>query len=168
MDQSKIANLNPQEYTHLPHADQHFDEHEQSDVAIRPLAWTLVAIVAVVVLTAIGMWGMFEVLKRQANNDPANQKVSAVEWESIGPRQGPEGYPPLQGILSRDGNPNSPAQDTLQMKIENDAILAGDAPMRKGMKGLKPGLNIEKAMDDALARGIFKTAGTPAQKPAGR
>src|SRR3954454_15007199 len=99
MDQSKIANLNPQEYTHLPHADQHFEEHEQSDVAIRPLAWTLVAIVAIVVFTAIGMWGMFHVMKNVAEKDPENQALSTVE--SIGPRQGPEGYPPLQGILSR-------------------------------------------------------------------
>src|SRR4051812_29946849 len=166
MDQSKIANLNPQEYTHLPHADQHFEEHEQSDVAIRPLVWTLIAIVAIVVFTAIGMWGMFHVLQTVAKNDPANGFNSAVErGDAMAPRHGPDGFPPLQGVTIRGGDPNSPAQDTLLMKKHNDEILAGHAPMRDG---LKPGMPIEQAMDEALSRRIFKTAGAPAHKPAER
>jgi hypothetical protein len=155
MDKSKIEKLNPQEYTHLPHEAQHFEDHEQTDVAIRPLVWTLVALAVVLAITGVGMWGLFEVLKRTSDDAPDNQMMSAVETESIGPRTGPEGFPPLQGILSRDGNPNSAAQDMKDMRDETEKQLAGHAPMREGMK---PGVAIERAIDEALARGIFKTA----------
>jgi hypothetical protein len=163
MDKSKIDKLNPQEYTHLPHAEQHFEDHEQTDVAIRPLVWTLIAIAAVIILSAVGMWGLFEVLKSHSDNAPDNQRLSQIE--DLGPRQSLEGYPPLQGILSRDGNPNSAAQDMDEMRADNTKKLAGQAPMRAGMR---PGMPIDRAIDEALAKGIFKTAPRgAATQPAG-
>src|SRR4051794_29220980 len=110
MDQSKIAHLNPKDYTHLPHADQDFEAHEQTDVAIRPLVATLITIALVIIVTVIGMWGLFRALAYMSGNMAENQAMSGVE--RIGFRHVPEGMPELQGVSAQDGNPNSPAQDT--------------------------------------------------------
>ena len=147
MDKSKIANLNPQEYTHLPHADQHFEEHEQTDVAIRPLVATLIGIAVLVAVSAIGLWGMFELMKYIAHRSSDNQQISKIEPVT---RTVPAGYPPLQGVPAPQQDPNTPAQDMEVMRKENLHKLTG----------------IEKAMDEALAKGIFKTSGkTPATQP---
>jgi hypothetical protein len=164
MDQSKIANLNPQDYTHLPHADQKFEEHEQTDVAIRPLVWTLISIALIIIVSAVGMWGLFRVFKYTAENNPENQRMSAVE--TTGFRHVPEGLPELQGIFAQGGNPNSPAQDTARMKAHNAEMLAGRAPLRDGLK--TPEMSIEQAMQTALDKKIFKTAPGAAGKQATR
>jgi hypothetical protein len=162
MDQSKIAHLNPQEYTHLPHAQQDFEGHEQSDVSIRGLVITLITIALVIIITVIGMWGLFRTLDYMAGKAPENQRLSTVE--TIGFRHGPEGYPELQGVPAQGGNRNSPALDTDAMRKKNADILAGKEGMRPGFK---PGMDIEKAMDEALAKKIFKTAAAaPANGPA--
>jgi hypothetical protein len=160
MDKSKIEKLNPQEYTHLPHADQHFEDHEQSDVAIRPLAWTLVVIALVVIVTGIGMWGLFKVFDHVAKNQPENQRFSQVK--ALEQRVGPEGYPPLQGVIAGSAHQRTPAQDMDQMRLDNAQILAGQKPMREG---LKPGMAIDRAIDEALSRRIFKTAATQPAQP---
>jgi len=160
MDQSKIAHLNPQDYTHLPHPQQDFEGHEQTDVAIRPLFWTLIAIALVIIVTAIGMWGLFRTLEYLSTGATENQAMSDVE--KIGFRHVPDGMPPLQGVSAQEGNPNSPANDTDEMRETNKKILAGKQGMRPGMQA---GLPIEDAMTEALAKKIFKTAGAPAGKP---
>jgi hypothetical protein len=157
MEKSKIENLNPLEYTHLPHAEQHFEDHEQSDVAIPPLVASLIAIALTVLISAVGLWGLFELFEYMARNAADNQNLSKVE-PSI--RHVPVEYPELQGVPAAEANPNSPAQDMTIFRADNDQILTGQKPMRPG---LKPGMSIDKAMDEALARGIFKTA--PATQP---
>jgi hypothetical protein len=152
MDKSKIEKLNPQEYTHLPHAEQHFEEHEQTDVAIRPLVWTLVAIAVIIVVSAVGLWGLFRLFKTVADNQAENKRFSNVEAET---RTVPAGFPPLQGIPSRSTHERSPAQDMDQLRKDNVLILAGKKPMREG---LPPGEPIDQAIDEALSRKIFKTA----------
>ena len=163
MDQSKIAHLNPKDYTHLPHADQDFEGHEQTDVAIRPLIATLIAIAVVIIVTAIGMWGFFRAMVYMSGNAAENQAMSDVE--KIGSRHVPEGMPELQGVAIGDQNPNSPAKDTDAMREKNKSILAGKEGLRPGMQA---GLSIEEAMNEALAKKIFKTAGAPAGKPEGK
>lgn len=158
MDKSKIENLNPQEYTHLPHADQKFEDHEQTDVAIRPLVWTLVAIALLVAVSGVGLWGLFELFDHFAKASPGNQNLSQMEPTL---RQVPEGYPELQGIPDGHSNSNSPAEDTQAMVARNRLILAGKEPMRAAMK---PGMPIHKAMEQALSENVFKT--TAAEKPA--
>ena len=157
MDKSKIEHLNPLEYTHLPHAEQNFEDHEQSDVAIRPLVATLIAIALTVLISAVGLWGLFELFEYMARNASDNQNLSKVE-PSI--RQVPQEYPSLQGI-PETANPNSPAKDMIKFREHNQKILAGTEPMRTGLK--PSGKSIEEAMDEALASGIFKTA--PATQP---
>jgi len=152
MEKSKIENLNPLEYTHLPHADQHFEDHEQTDVAIRPLVATLIAIALTVLISAVGLWGLFELFEYMARNASDNQNLSKVE-PTI--RQVPKEYPDLQGVPAAESNPNSPAKDMVKFRAHNEKVLAGQAPMREA---IKPGMPIDKAMDEALARGVFKTA----------
>jgi hypothetical protein len=163
MDQSKIAHLNPQDYTHLPHAKQDFEAHEQTDVAIRPLVATLITIAVVIVVTVIGMWGFFNMLEYLAGKAPENQKFSDVETKGIAPRQVPAGMPELQGVPIAGANPNTPAKDTDEMRQKNAKTLAGQEGMRPGMQ---PGLAIDEAMNEALSKKIFKTAGAPASRPA--
>src|SRR4051794_3068567 len=98
MEQSKIAHLNPDDYTHLPHAKQDFEAHEQTDVAIRPLIATLISIAVVILVTLVGMWGLFRTLEYMSKNAPENQKLTAVKTEEIPPRQVPTGMPELQGV----------------------------------------------------------------------
>jgi hypothetical protein len=152
MDKSKIEKLNPLEYTHLPHEEQKFEDHEQTDVAIRPLAWTLVAIAVIIAVSAIGLWGLFHVFKTVADHQTENQRFSAVEGET---RAVPAGLPPLQGIPTRSTHERAPAQDMDELRKENALILAGKKPMREG---LEKGMSIDEAMDMALSRKIFKTA----------
>jgi hypothetical protein len=161
MDQSKIAHLNPQDYTHLPHAKQDFEAHEQTDVAIRPLVATLIAIAVVIIVSVIGMWGFFEMMRHFADKMPENQRMSTVE--TIGFRKVPEGMPDLQGVSTQGGNPNTPAEDTAKMKKHNAEVLAGQLPMRAGMPN---GTKIEAAMEEALSKKIFKTASAPTTQSA--
>ena len=81
------------------------------------------------------MWGLFEVFKRFAKDQPENQRFSQVK--ALEQRESPEGYPPLQGIIARSGHERTPAQDMDQMRRDNVQILAGEKPMREG---LKPGM----------------------------
>jgi hypothetical protein len=160
MQKSKIENLNPLEYTHLPHADQHFEDHEQTDVAIRPLVASLIAIALTVLISAVGLWGLFELFEYMARNASDNQNLSKIE---PGVRTVPQEYPDLQGVPAAHSNGNSPAQDMTLFRRHNDQVLAGNEPMRKGLQN---GTAIDKAMDAALAKGIFKTAPAPATQPA--
>jgi hypothetical protein len=155
MDKSKIENLDPSEYTHLPHAAQDFEGHEQTDVAIRPLVATLVAIAVVIVVSGIGMWGLFKVFYYVSQNSSDNQNVSNVP-PAI--RRVPEGQPALQGVPAKGANPNMPSEDMDEMRKLNSLKLAGRAPMRDG---IQPGMPIDEAMDKALASGTFKTAAKP-------
>jgi hypothetical protein len=161
MHKSKIESLNPQEYTHLPHADQHFEDHEQTDVAIRPLVWTLVGIAAIIVVSGVGMWGLFEFYEHLNDTASDNQPLSEVSTISE-PRLVPDGLPELQGIPT-SVNPRSPAQDMAVMREHNERVLAGKAPMREG---LGHGLPIDEAIKQALDRKIFKTAGAGSTAPA--
>lgn len=159
MDKSKIENLNPKEYTHLPHAEQHFEDHEQTDVSIRPLVGTLVVLAVVIVVSMVGMWGLFRVLYNWTASSSDNQKLSNVD-PSVRPiRQVPDGYPELQGVPAEGGNPDLAAADMEQMRQQNRLILAGKVPMRDG---LEPGMPIDQAIDEALSRKIFKTGGDDA------
>ena|SRR5687768_4294520 len=153
MHKSKIENLNPQEYTHLPHAEQKFEDHEQTDVAIRPLVWTLIGIAGIIVVSGVGMWGLFEFYEYLNKNASDNQPLSEVSTISD-PRLVPDGMPELQGVPTTD-NPRSPARDMELMRERNEKVLAGKAPMRDGIAN---GMPIEAAMAQALENRIFKTA----------
>jgi C4-type Zn-finger protein len=153
MDKSKIEHLNKQEYTHLPHAEQEFENHEQTDVAIRPLVVTLLVLAAVVAVSYVGMVGVFTLFDNMEKGSSSNPKLTNVEG---GIRRVPEGFPALQGVQAKEANPNTPAQDMDQLRARNDAVLGGRVAMRDG---IARGMPIDRAMDEAMSRKIFKTAG---------
>ena len=164
MDKSKIEHLDKQEYTHLPHVEQEFENHEQTDVSIRPLVGTLVAIAAVLLFSYAGMWGLFELFKYQTVNASDNVRMTTVA-PSI--RQVPEGYPALQGVPAAEANPNTPAQDMNVLRQQNALIMSGQRAMRteKQQPGMRPGMPIDRAIDEVLSRKMFKTR--PATPQAG-
>ena len=162
MDKSKIEHLNKQEYTHLPHAEQEFENHEQTDVSIRPLVGTLVAIGAVLLFSYAGMWGLFELFKHQTVNASDNVRMTTVAPRV---RLVPEGLPALQGVPAAEANPNTPAQDMNVLRQQNALIMSGQRAMRteKQQPGMRPGMPIERAIDEVLSRKTFKTRpATPA------
>ena len=162
MDKSKIEHLNKQEYTHLPHAEQEFENHEQTDVSIRPLVGTLVAIAAVLLFSYAGMWGLFELFKYQSENASDNVRMTTVA-PSV--RHVPEGYPALQGVPAAEANPNTPKQDMDVLRDQNALIMSGQRAMRtdKQQPGMRPGMPIDRAIDEVLSRKVFKTRpATPA------
>jgi hypothetical protein len=152
MDKSKIENLNKQEYTHLPHAEQEFENHEQTDVAIRPLVWTLGVLAVVVAVTYVGMAGVFTLFDTMAQNSESNPQLTNVE---TGVRHVPEGFPAIQGVPAAEANPNTPAQDMVEFRKRSDRVLRGEQGM---LDGMKPGMPIDRAIDEAMSRQIFKTA----------
>ena len=151
MDKSKIEHLNKQEYTNLPHAEQDFEAHEQTDVAIRPLVITLVVLAAVVAASYVGMAGVFTLFDKMEKNSASNPKLSNVD---SGMRRVPEGMPALQGVQAAEANPNTAAQDMELLRKRNGQVMSGAGPMRAG---LKPGMPIDRAMDEAMSQNLFKT-----------
>lgn len=151
MDKSKIEHLDKQEYTHLPHAEQDFEAHEQTDVAIRPLVITLAVLAAVVAVTYVGMAGVFWLFDDMAQDSPDNPKLTNVK---SGVRLVPEELPALQGVPAPKANPNTAAQDMEQLRERNEAVMSGRLPIREG---LAPGMPIDRAIDEAMSRKIFKT-----------
>src|SRR5688572_21649520 len=153
MDKSKIEHLNKQEYTHLPHAEQEFENHEQTDVSIRPLVGTLVAIAAVLVFSYLGMWGLFELFKWQTEIAADNQRMTTVA-PSI--RQVPEGLPALQGVPAAQANPRTAAQDMELLRKRNALVMKGEQAMRteRQQPGMHAGMPIERAIDEALEQKI--------------
>ena len=167
MDKSKIEHLNKQDYTHLPHAEQEFENHEQTDVSIRPLVATLAAIGIVLLVSYVGLAGLFQLFKMQTTSEGKNPRMTQVESPNV--RKVPEGFPELQGVPAPEANPNTPAQDMDKLRDRNALILSGREAMRPGMQ---PGMPIGQAMDQAMSRGIFKTRptsgqGSPAQAGSG-
>ena len=161
MDKSKIEHLNKQEYTHLPHAEQEFENHEQTDVSIRPLVGTLIAIAAVLVFSYLGMWGLFELFKWQTETAADNQRMTTVA-PSI--RQVPEGLPALQGVPAPQANPRTAAQDMDRLRLRNAEVMNGQRPMRdeREQPGMQAGMPIGRAIDEALEKKIFKLRPAPA------
>lgn len=167
MDTSKIEHPGQQGHTHLPHAEQEFENHEQTDVAIRPLVVTLGALAVVLLVSYVGMWGTFELFKAQTQSPANNPRMSEVK---SGLRQVPEGLPALQGVPAAEANPNTPAQDMDDLRERSALVLSGQRPMRdkKQQPGMKPGMPIELAMDAAMSRKIFKTQASPAARGGGK
>ena len=160
MDKSKIEHLDKKEYTHLPHAEQEFENHEQTDVAIRPLVWTLVVLVVVVGVTYAGMAGVFQLFDYMAEKSSDNPKLTNVESAAV--RTVPADKPALQGVPALEANPNSPAQDMVLFRDKTKEVMAGRAPMRPGFKN---GMPIDQAIDEAMSRKIFKTRAAAETQP---
>lgn len=138
------------EYTHQPHPDQRPDEHEQSDVKIRPLVIFIIFFAGVTAATLVGMRVLIAVFQNEAAKSPENQRKSLVASQ---PQRLPAGVPILQGVPGPADQPrfhgNTPAKDMAEFAALNKRILEqGD-----GKTGAMP---IKMAMEAALTKDVYK------------
>jgi hypothetical protein len=155
-DDPELRPLPPDQlHYHVPHPDAHPEQHEHSDVPIRPLAITLAAIAGTCLVTFVLLYWVFWHYKsdQQAQERP---RTAVPMAKAIVPE------PRLQGVPGLSDN--HPSQDLKQMRQGYDAELTaygrnGDAPTAR--------IPIERAMDLALERKMFPTGGQSAPPKGG-
>ena len=138
---------------HVPHPDAHPEAHEHSDVPIRPLVISLVTIAATCLFTfGLVYWlfwnykGQQEALELKRTNVPAAKPAVP--------------YPRLQGVPGFSDK--HPSVDMDDLRAEYARELNG-----YGKAGEFARVPIERAMDLAIERGMFKTTTQPTQPPPG-
>lgn len=150
--------FNQDEFTHQPHADEHPEQREHSDVRIAPLAWSLAALVVTTLFTLGLIYSMIRGFEFWEARQPESQRRSALDAR---PEALPAGVPPLQGVAGPADQPrfhgNTPAKDMIVFRRENEELA------KYGAKGVYP---IEQAMKLALERDIFAKDAQLAKQPA--
>ena len=150
-DDPELRPLPPDKlHYHVPHPDAHPELHEHSDVPIRPLAITLVAIAATCLLSGALLYWVFWSFKSQQEAQEVPRTAVPVAKPTV-----PE--PRLQGVPGFSDN--HPTQDMNQMRERYRAELTGYGPNGDANTARIP---IDRAMDLAIERRMFPTAG-PAQ-----
>lgn len=134
---------------HAPHPDAHPERHEHSDVPIRPLAISLAAIALTMAGTFVFMYVLFvhfkgaqEALELKRTNVPDARPV--IE----GPR--------LQGVPGFSDK--HPREDLKDLREAYRAELESYGKTRDGSAQVP----VERAMELAIERGMFKTSPAPA------
>jgi hypothetical protein len=138
------------EYTHQPHPDQRPEEHEHSDVKIRPLVIFIIFFAGVTAATLVGMRLMMAFFKAEANRDPGNQRQSLVAAQ---PARLASEVPLLQGVPGPVDQPrfhaNTPAQDMKAWGERNKRLMEQGDPTT----GAWP---IELAMKASIDKDLYK------------
>ncbi len=101
------------------HAEEHPENHEHTDVHLRGIAITLAGLVAVIILVMILLYFLFGVLDYSASRVDVVER--RTEIEGARPETRRQEAPRLQGIPGY--HDNTAADDTRQMKLENERIL---------------------------------------------
>ena len=139
---------------HVPHPDAHPESHEHSDVPIRPLVYALVGIAAMCLFTFGLVYWLFWNYKGQ-------QEAMELKRTNVPEAKPAVPYPRLQGVPGfSDKHPKVDMAD-LRADYARELNSYGKA----GENGFAQ-VPIDRAMDLAIERGIFKTADRPPQ-PAG-
>ena len=140
---------------HVPHPDARPEQHEHSDVPIRPLVIALAGIAGLLVFSAVFLIFLFNRYERQQESmEVPRTGVTNVEGQSVVRPDVPE--PRLEGI---PGYSNAPyTQELTKLRERHDAELNGWGRSEADGYARIP---IDQAMDLAIERGMFKT--TPAQ-----
>ena len=131
---------------HVPHPDAHPESHEHSDVPIRPLVWALGSIAALCVVSFVLLYWLFGRYDRQ-------QQAQEVRRTAVPDAKPPVPEPRLEGIPGHSTNPER--QDVGALKARYRQELSG---WGRGEGGTAT-VPIERAMDLALERNLFKTGG---------
>jgi len=154
-DDPELRPLPPDKlHYHVPHSDAHPEQHEHSDVPIRPLAIALIGLAAMCVVTILLCYFVFWGYKSQQEARDVPRTMVPMPRPDV-----PE--PRLQGVPGYSDN--HPSQDQVQMKEHFDAELTTYGRSADGAKARVP---IGRAMDLALERKIFPVRGQGAQQPA--
>jgi hypothetical protein len=141
-DDPELRPLPPDKmHYHVPHPDPRPEQHEHSDVPIRPLVLALGSIVGLCVLSFVLLYFLFwSYYQQQRNAEKPRTAVPMARSEVPGPR--------LQGVPGFSNN--HPTNDMNEMRERNRAELVEG----KAADGSEV-MPIEKAMNLALERGIF-------------
>lgn len=132
------------------------EQHEHSDIRIRPLMIAGIAFLVFSVLTFAGLVVLFRSYDQSFQQ--SQRPVSALELDRKGPVAG---VPKLQGIPGWEGaEERTPAQEMADMAAANARYMNSFELLPGG----KVRLPIEQAMQMAVDRRIFKSA--PATQPA--
>jgi hypothetical protein len=139
---------------HVPHPDAHPERHEHSDVPIRPLAISLAAIALTLAFTFVFLYFLFGHYRRQQEAlDLKRTNVPEAKPLIEGPR--------LQGVPGFGDNPPREDLKNLRESYEKELHTYG----KSGEDGFAR-VPIDRAMDLAIERGMFKTA-SPTTAPTG-
>src|SRR5687767_8460805 len=129
--------------THAPHVDERPEQHEHTDVKIKPLAWTFVALC---VLGIVGHGGLFWLhWGYQRAQDAENSKEQKSLVQTGGQRAPASGVPRIQGVP--EYNPLTPVQEMNKWR---------DAETERLNKGEPGALAIDEAIQRALEQGVYK------------
>jgi hypothetical protein len=115
--------------------------HERSDVAIRPLVWIAVILVAVTIVVHVALWLAMRTFERDERRaDPPRSPVAELRAVPPEPRLQP----------TRDHHPSMPWTDLKAMREHNDRVLstAGWVDRERGVARIP----IEQAMQMLLER----------------
>jgi hypothetical protein len=131
------------------HPEEHPEAHEQSDVNVRALAIAMGVLFAIIVVTCIVMYAMFQIYERQAiSQDKAEVRTGIVRDET---RRAPPQPVPLQGIPGVHGN--TPAQDLRQVRRDDSDRLHRFVPHSE--RGFVQ-IPIDRAMELVVERDLIK------------
>jgi len=139
---------------HVPHHDARPEMHERSDVPIRPLVITLVAIAATCVVSCVLLYWVFWQYKSQQDAQELPRTAVPVAKPNV-----PE--PRLQGIPGF--NDNDDRQDLKDLRAQYTAQLTGYG---REPNGGTAHISINRAMDLALERKMFPVAAAGARNSA--
>lgn len=132
------------EFTHLPHEDQHPEQHEHTDVRVRPLVLFGVGFVVFAALTNVLLFVLFRVFEEREERPSSSAFGGGVQAL-------PVGTPPLQGIPGPTNDPrfraNTPAADMRQWRDRERRVL-NEGDWSNGNKVIPIG----QAMEIALRR----------------
>jgi hypothetical protein len=150
-DDPELRPLPPDQlHYRVPHPDPRPEQHEHSDVPIRPLAIALISIATVIVLSfGLLYWLFWHYDAQQRALERPRTAVPAAKPVVPGPR--------LQGVPGFSDN--DPTQDMQLTRERYRAQLNAYAPPGPDGKAKIP---IERAMELALERNMFPVAQTGA------
>jgi hypothetical protein len=144
---------------HAEVPEEHPERHEHSDVSVRGIWITVGAVFLVTIVVQVIMYVVFFAYEGAQAQQDESERRSAFKDERAEP---PPGIPRLQGIDTY--NPRTPAEELLNMRQENRAIVHGYGKTADG----RAYIPIDRAMQVALdhQKDLFP-ARAPATQPAG-
>lgn len=147
-DDPELRPLPPDKlHYHVPHPDPRPEMHEHSDVPIRPLAAALGAIAAICVVTCVLVYWLFWSYK-------TNQEAQERPRTAIPAAKPVVPEPRLQGVPGFSGT--HPTVDMADQRRRYELELNSYGRAAEDGKAKVP---IERAMEIALERELFPTAG---------
>jgi hypothetical protein len=130
---------------HVPHTDAHPEQHEHSDVPIRPLVIGLVTIAVMCVVSFVMAWWMFGRYDRQ-------QRALEIPRTNVPNAKPPIPEPRLEAVPGLSTNPER--QDVNALRSRYRLELNGWLPAKDEGFAEVP---VDRAMDLAVERGMFKS-----------